>query len=511
MKKTLTVFALVFSFLSYGCDKNPSKDGADNEKLNETVLAEFSMHSCLQNNMVLQREADFVLWGKAQEGVKVFVRPSWTDERYEGQAAADGIWEVKVPVPAAIEGNPAQTLKVYNSKSEYLLENLLIGDVWILGGQSNMGITLSGSENPAAEIASADQPLMRYYLVHQSGVNNPLFDWTSVTQGHSWVAVNKTNADWIGAIGYYFAKKIIAETGVPVGMINTCMGGASIKSYIPADVFDADQELVENFKNLTPGRLYNSMVYPVERFSCKGFLWYQGEADWMQWNHYAHAQLVLMDHWRENFNCPDDAPFYYVQLAPYGHSKGWDYPNVFYESSYIQNYALMREAQGSIRDLTVNTGMAVIMDVGDLEDIHPKKKAEVGDRLARIALNKDYGKTDVEYMGPVYKSKTLEGGVLKLKFDNAAGLKTKDGKAPVHFYVSTAAESVFSAAVAQINGEEIWLTSELISAAESADALHVRYAFLYAAETNLENGAGLPAEPFRTDRWDNNESVKYIY
>jgi sialate O-acetylesterase len=114
-------------------------------------------------------------------------------------------------------------------------------------------------------------------------------------------------------------------------------------------------------------------------------------------------------------------------------------------------------------------------------------------------------------MGPVYKSKALEGGVLKLKFDNAAGLKTKDGQAPVHFYVSTASVSEFSAATAEIHGEEVWLTSELISAAESADALHVRYAFLYAAETNLENGAGLPAEPFRTDDWNNNESVKYIY
>ena len=496
----------MLTFLSCGCNKTPEQ-----EVLNETVIEGFKMHSLLQSNMVLQRESDFILWGTATEGVKVFARPSWTDDRYEGQAGADGVWEVKVPVPSAIEGNPAQTIKVYNGTDEILLENLLIGDVWILGGQSNMGISLNDSENPAAEIAKADHPMMRYFLVHQAGSNNPVFEWSSTQNGHKWWVVSPGNAANVGAVGYYFAKKVIAETGVPVGMINTCMGGASIKSYIPKEIFDADAELVENFKDLEPGRLHNSMVNPVMRFSCRGFLWYQGEADWVQWNHYAHAQLVLMDHWRESFNCPDDAPFYYVQLAPYGHSKGWDYPNVFYESSYIQNYALMREAQGSIRDLTVNSGMAVIMDVGDLDDIHPKKKAEVGERLARIALNRDYGMSDVEYMGPVYKSKVLDGGVLKLKFDNAAGLKTKDGQAPVHFYVSTAAASEFSAATAEIHGEEVWLTSELISAAESADALHVRYAFLYAAETNLENGAGLPAEPFRTDEWNNNESVKYIY
>lgn len=493
----------MLTFLSCGCNKTPEQ-----EVLNETVIEGFKMHSLLQSNMVLQRESDFILWGTATVGVKVFARPSWTDERYEGQAGADGVWEVKVPVPSAIEGNPAQTIKVYNGTDQVLLENLLIGDVWILGGQSNMGISLNDSENPAAEIAKADHPMMRYFLVHQAGSNNPVFEWSSTQNGHKWWVVSPENAANVGAVGYYFAKEIIAETGVPVGMINTCMGGASVKSYIPKEIFNADAELVENFKDLEPGRLHNSMVNPVMRFSCRGFLWYQGEADWLKYKQYPKAQLAIMDYWRENFNCPEDAPFYYVQLAPYGNGMAWDKLNGFYMSGYIESYALMREAQGNIRNMTENTGMAVTLDVGDLDDIHPKKKAPVGDRLARLALHNDYGMSDVVCVGPVYKSKALEGGVLKLKFDNAEGLRTSDGQAPVHFYVSTAETAEFSAAAAEIHGEEIWLTSELISAAASADALQVRYAFLYAAETNLENGAGLPAEPFRTDNW---ETVTYKY
>lgn len=502
MVRTLAIFILALSFLNCSCNKAPEK-----ENLGETVVEGFKMHSCLQSNMVLQRESDFLLWGTATEGVKVFARPSWTDERYEGQAGADGVWEVKVPVPSAMEGNPAQTIKVYNGTDEVLLENLLIGDVWILGGQSNMGISLSGSENPSAEIASANHPLMRYFLVHQPGTNQPVFEWTNFNQGHKWEVISPSNADWIGAIGYYFAKEIIAKTGIPVGLINNSMGGASIKSYLAKDVFEADPDLVANFTSLEPGRLYNSMVYPVQRFACKGFLWYQGEADWTKWNYYAKAQLALMNHWRTEFNCDNDAPFYYVQLAPYGHGMGWDLPNVFYNADGMEKYPLMREVQGDIRNMTENTGMAVTMDVGDIDDIHPKKKAQVGERLARLALNKDYGQTDAEYMGPVYKSMTLESGVLKLKFDYADGLRTNDGKAPVHFYVC-AGDKNYSAATAEIKGEEVWLTSDLISAAESVDNLSVRYAFLYAAETNLENGSGLPAEPFRTDDW---ETVKYNY
>ncbi len=503
MKRTLAAIILAISLLNCSCDKAPAK-----ENLGETVIEGFKMHSLLQSNMVLQRESDFILWGTATVGVKVFARPSWTDERYEGQAGADGVWEVKVPVPSAIEGNPAQTIKVYNGTDQVLLENLLIGDVWILGGQSNMGISLNDSENPAAEIAKADHPMMRYFLVHQAGSNNPVFEWSSTQNGHKWWVVSPENAANVGAVGYYFAKEIIAETGVPVGMINTCMGGASVKSYIPKEIFDADAELVENFKDLEPGRLHNSMVNPVMRFSCRGFLWYQGEADWLKYKQYPKAQLAIMDYWREHFNCPEDAPFYYVQLAPYGNGMAWDKLNGFYMSGYIESYALMREAQGNIRNMTENTGMAVTLDVGDLDDIHPKKKAPVGDRLARLALHNDYGMSDVVCVGPVYKSKALEGGVLKLKFDNAEGLRTSDGQAPVHFYVSTAETAEFSAAAAEIHGEEIWLTSELISSAVSADALQVRYAFLYAAETNFENGAGLPAEPFRTDNW---ETVTYKY
>lgn len=502
MRKTLTILIFTLICLLSGCTKPAPK-----EDLGETVIEGFRLHSFLQNNMVLQRDSDCTLWGTATQGVKVFAKPSWTDDRYEGQAGTDGVWEIILPVPSVIEGNPAQTIKVYNGTDEILLENLLIGDVWILGGQSNMAISLNQSENAKAEIAKADHPLMRYYQIDQSGSTNPVFDWKSVIRGHKWMSVTPYNANGVSAVGYYFAKEIIAQTGVPIGIINTSKGSAPIKPYIPEADFEADKVLVENFTKNESGVFYNSMVYPIQRIACKGFLWYQGESDWLKWEYYDRAQLTLMESWRKVFNCSDDAPFYYVQLTPYGNGKRWDYSNVFYESGQIEGYALMREAQARVRMKDSNTGMAVTMDIGDLDDIHPKKKAQVGQRLARLALNKDYGRSDVECMGPVYKSMHLENGILKLQFDNAEGLRTNNNLDPVHFYVS-AGDAVYSEAAAEIQGEEVWLRSELISASTSVDNLTVRYAFLYAAQTNLENSSSLPAEPFRTDTWD---SVTYIH
>lgn len=481
-----------------GCDKTN-----DNEDL--IVSDGFRLHSSLQSNMVLQRDSDFILWGTANKGVEVKVNVSWTDEQYEGIADSEGIWEVIVPVPSVIEGNPEQTICVSCGAEEVTLKNLLIGDVWILGGQSNMMMSLSKTEKHDVETAKADYPLMRYFRINQLGSNKPLFDWYSFTQGHKWEVVSPSNADDVSAVGYYFAKEIIQQTGIPVGLINTSVGGMPIRSFIPKEVFEADQVLEANYSDLETGRFYNTMVYPIHRISCKGFLWYQGEADWAKWMYYERSQLTLMKTWRERFNCRDDAPFYYVQLAPYGNGQKWNYPNVFYQSGKLESYALMREVQAGIRERDPNTGMAVTMDVGDLDDIHPRRKAQVGERLARLALNKDYGMSDLKYLGPAFAGMSLEGGVLKLRFDNAEGLRTNDDKAPVHFYVS-GGDAVYSAADAQIKGEEVWLCSDLISAAESVTDLTVRYAFLYAAQTNLENSAGLPAEPFRTDDW---ETVRY--
>lgn len=500
MTKKLTFCISVFIFILCGCDKEEDENA-------QAVIDGFKIHSCLQSNMVLQRESDLILWGTASEGAEVTATPSWIDEEYHGNAGQDGVWEVIVPVPPAIDGNPPQTMEICCGAEKVILRNLLIGDVWILGGQSNMNISLSRSERADAEIANANHPLMRYFHIHQPGINKPMFDWYSVTKGHKWEVVSPSNAKDVSAVGYYFAKEIIEKTGVPVGLVNTSVGGMPIRSFIPKDVFESDEVLGANYDELDTGRYYNSMVYPVQRIACKGFLWYQGEADWAKWMYYERAQLMLMENWRDGFNCSKDAPFYYVQLAPYGVEQHLGYPNVFYQTGKLEGYALMREAQAGIRMKDANTGMAVTMDVGDLDDIHPKKKAQVGERLARLALNNDYGMKDIECLGPAYHSMTLDGEVLKLKFDNAEGLRTSDGKSPLHFYVSNG-DAVYSAAEAEINGEEVWLRSEIISNAESVEILTVRYAFLYAAETNLENGSGLPAEPFRTDSWD---SVKYKY
>ena len=205
-------------------------------------------------------------------------------------------------------------------------------------------------------------------------------------------------------------------------------------------------------------------------------------------------------------------PFYYVQIAPWGFDQNTASKDWFYTQGPHVGWAYMREAQALTREQVSNSGMAVTMDVGDPDDIHPTNKRPVGERLARLALNQTYGRSDVACLGPRYNSLKVENGVVKLLFDNAEGLKTNDGQAPKHFYVAAAAgrSHRFYPAAAEIHGSEVWLTCpDVVTASTTAADVAVRYAFLLYPMTNLENGAGLPAEPFRTDPWSTD--ISYVY
>lgn len=486
------------------------------------VTSNFRFHAFLQNGMVIQQNQPLRVWGRSRADAQITVTASWDRKTYTCKTGGDGTWTVDIPVPAAPSDNAPQTITASTSIQTETLSDLLIGEVWLLGGQSNMAFELVGVLNQQAEIAAADYPQIRFLTMYPVDAHSPEWEWhTSVPERYyKWIATTPETAGLQSGVGYYFGRMLHRELGVPIGLVNTSVGGATAQTYTPIEALEADRALKEMFVDpykanpgmdmlVRPSVLYNSMVHPVLPASIRGVAWYQGEGNWGDYKIYPQLMKTLIDAWRRDFN-RGQIPFYCVQIAPWALGTDNSKPEWFY--SQQAPYFFIREAQTKVRDEVPNTGMAVTMDVGEADNIHPINKRPVGERLARLALNQTYGRTDIECLGPRYKSLKVESGVVKIAFDNAAGLATSDSEAPKYFYIASAAGAshVFHQTTAQIHGSEVWLTCpDVVTAATKASDIHVRYAMLMAPTTNLQNGAGLPAEPFRTDDWY--DGVSYAY
>lgn len=518
MKKRFFALIAVFALLG-GCS---SGEGGPGE---EEVEGTFTLHSFLQDGMVIQQNQPFRLWGRATAaGVKITAKASWDQAQYTCKASADGLWELAIPVPAAPSDNAPQSISVSTSLLKRSLRDLLIGEVWLLGGQSNMAFAMNQVLDAPTEIAAANYPNIRFFTVQPSNAANPIFDWRDKTDPYGqWYSTSPATAGAQSAVGYYFGLMLHKELGVPIGLVNTSYGGATAQAYTPLEALTANRSLKENFVDpytadpnmnvlVRPAELYNSMVYPLLPLSIRGVAWYQGEGNWGNHAIYPLLMKTLIAEWRRNFNL-GPIPFYYVQIAPWGFDQNTSSQDWFYTQGVHIGYAFLREAQALTREQVSGTGMAVTMDVGNPDDIHPTNKRPVGERLARLALNQTYGRSDVRCLGPRYNSLKVENGIVKVLLDHAEGLKTNDGQAPKYFYVASAAGAHrFYPAAAEIHGTEVWLTCpEVVNASTTAADVVVRYAFLLYPTTNLENGAGLPAEPFRTDDWPSTSDVGYVY
>ncbi len=518
MKRHCFVLAAVFALLA-GCSSD--KGGLPEEGIEGT----FQLHSFLQDGMVIQQNRPFRLWGKASAArVKISAKASWAPQEYACLADADGTWVLEIPVPEAPADNAPQSVVVSTPLRKAALRDLLIGEVWVLGGQSNMAFALGQALDAPAEIGAADYPSIRFFNVQPSNTAAPIFDWRGEMPAPygKWYSTSPATAGAQSAVGYYFGRMLHKELGVPVGLVNTSNGGATAQTYTPIEALEGDRRLKENFVDpykadpdmnvlVRPAELYNSMVHPLLPLSARGVVWYQGEGNWGNYPIYPLLMKTLINGWRRNF-ANRDMPFYYVQIAPWGFGQNTASKEWFYTQGEAIGYAYMREAQALTREQVSHSGMAVTMDVGDPDDIHPTNKRPVGERLARLALNGTYGRSDMACLGPRYNSLKVENGVVKLRFDHADGLRTNDGQAPKHFYVAATAGRThrFYPAAAEIHGSEVWLTCpEVVTASTASAGVAVRYAFLLYPATNLENGAGLPAEPFRTDSWS--ADIAYVY
>jgi sialate O-acetylesterase len=465
----------------------------------------------LQDSMVIQQNKPFKVWGNAPAGQAVEIRADWLESPVTVKADYKGHFMGIIHVPAVSRGDyAAHTLSIKSGDSSVLLKGILIGDVWFCSGQSNMQFSMQEVLDAEKEIAAASYPSIRLLNVALN------FSATPVNQIRGkWRKCTPQSVKGFSAVGYYFGRMIHQKLDIPVGLIFSGIGAAAAQAYVPEDVLAADPLLdsvylqpylqkPESREKITPAftfekvtrpfLLYNALIHPFINLSLKGICWYQGASNRFERNSYIQLMYAMIKSWRKAF-AQGDLPFYYVQVAPffYGHPD-----------SSLDGYAFFREAQEKISRLN-NTAMVVTMDVGEAKNLHPVNKKPVGERLAKAALNRTYGFLNIAYQGPHFQSVRFVNDTAIVSFEPASvtgGLRTRDGKAPKYFFLA-GKDRIFHPGRAVIAGDLVKVVSS-----EVENPVAVRYAFTNFPVTNLENGKGLPAVPFRSDRWPEDEKSK---
>ena len=447
--------------------------------LSPAARADVKLPKIFGDHMVLQQKAEVAVWGWADAGEEVTV--TLGDAKATAKAGDGGKWMTKIATPAA--GGPLE-LKV-KGKNEIVLKDVLAGEVWLASGQSNMEWSVAQSLNPAEEAKAADFPQIRMIKV----AKNPSEKTVEDIQGE-WKVCTPENVPAFSACGYYFARQLHKELGVPVGIINSSWGGTICEAWACREALEKDPDFkpildrAAVFKPANPNQaavLFNGMINPLVPYGIKGAIWYQGESNHTRAAQYAKLFPAMIADWREHF-AQGDFPFLFVQLAPFQY--GMEDPRLLAECWEAQTKTLAVK----------NTGMAVTTDIGDVKDIHPKNKQEVGRRLALWALAKTYGKQDLVYSGPLYKSQEIEGNKIRLKFEHSGGGLVAGSDKPLSHFQIAGEDQNFVDATATIDGETVVVTSEKV-----AKPVAVRFAWHKTAEPNFFNRAGLPASPFRTD------------
>jgi len=441
------------------------------------VKANVVLPSVFSNHMVLQQNAEIIVWGWAKPSEEVTVTGSWDQQLVKTKANNLAQWQVKLKTPAS--GGP-YTLKIqgYNTIN---IEDVLLGEVWLCSGQSNMEMAPRAGIDHPEEVAKADFPSVRFFTVAHRTADAPQLDVAG-----EWVVCTPQTAMDFSAVGYFFGNEIHQKLNVPIGLINSSWGGTPGEVWVNADVIAGDLVLAHAAAKQTevewgpvkPAKAYNAMIAPLIPYKIAGTLWYQGESNTGSPEEYAQLLPALIHNWRSNWGY--DFPFYFVQIGP------WTYDAPGFSG------VLLRDAQRqSLR--VPNTGMVVISDlVGDATNLHPTNKMDVGKRLANWALNKTYGFKDIPFSGPLYRSMKAEGSKVRLYFDYADGLTSK-GKKLTQFELA-GPDHRFIIADARIDGNTI-----VVKAKQLKHPVAVRFAWRNTATPNLFNEANLPASSFRTD------------
>jgi len=489
------------------------------------------------SHMVLQREKPIIIWGWANPGETVTVQLG--RESKSTRANERGEWKVVLPVMAA--GGPF-TLTVSGS-STVTYDDVMIGEVWLCSGQSNMEFGMGMVNNSAKEIADADHPGIRLLLVKHDWLGQPTNDIDATWKICTPQSVTEGGWNGFSAVAYFFGRELNQKLDVPVGLIESDWGGTRIESWTPPEGFAAVPALKDEYNRVEAGdphspvheqllgqtldqydqwlaaarnamaaetvvppvpkypdelqgpqdlqeatALYNGMIHPLVPFAMRGAIWYQGEANESEGMKYYERMKALIGGWRKVWH-EGDFPFYFVQIAP------WNY------GDNPQNLARLWEAQTLAANTIPNTGMAVVNDIGDLRDIHPKDKQDVGHRLALMALARTYGQPGLVDSGPTFRSMKIKGDTIRIKFDDTGtGLASRDGGPLNDFEIIDRDSGGFVKANAQIDGDSVVLSAPGVS-----NPVAVRFAWSGLDEPNLMNREGLPAGAFRAGTMPNRD------
>jgi sialate O-acetylesterase len=458
-----------------------------------TLRAEVTLAALFADHAVLQQGKLVPVWGRADPGEHVSV--TFAGQTVGATAGADGAWAVLLA--ALAPSSKGADLVAAGDLNTVTARDVMVGEVWLCSGQSNMEFRVDDPKQPAfqllnakEEVANARFPLIRVFTVRHQVAHAP-FDQAA----GAWVVCAPDTVGAFSAVGYFFARDLQQRLGVPVGVIASTWSGTPVEAWLSPVALDGDPGfavVAQRWKNVPPdyphrdswepGGLFNGMINPLLPYALRGMLWYQGESNAARVGEYHRLFVAMIAAWRAHFG-QGDTPFYWVQLA------GYPMPH----DPSGATWAYLREAQAQALSLPA-TGMAVAIDLGDPKTIHPHNKQEVGRRLALIAKNQVYGLTG-DYSGPVFAGAERAGPVMRVRFRFADNGLTAAAK-PLQSFELAGADRKFYPATASIVRDTV-----LVQSPQVPSPVAVRYAWHDFPEANLYNGAGLPAVPFRSDDW----------
>jgi sialate O-acetylesterase len=444
--------------------------------LGRPASGEITLSSLFTNNAVLQRDARVPVWGTTDQSDEVTVT---FGEQTVTATPNDGEWHATLaPMDASIT---ARDLLVRQGDKTVTLANILVGDIWICGGQSNMELRVKQSTGRSKAISSSANPNIRLFTVNREGNPQP----QKKLKASPWQEAGpKTVADF-SAVGYYFGRDLEKSIKIPIGLINSNVGSTTAERWMSQEAIDGDSELKGMRAKRGTSDLYNAMILPLAPFAIKGAIWYQGESNARWPYHYRHVLAAMIKDWRRTFG-QGDFPFLIVELAPF---------RKIAEEPVDEEWAVVRESQQWVAKNLPNVETVSIVDVGDEKAIHPQRKQPVGARLAIAARSMVYGEK-IPSSGPKYDSVTFNGGQAIVTFKNVGtGLLAKDGE--LKGFTLAGEDKKFHHAKARIEGNTVIVTSDAV-----AEPKAVRFGWANYPVINLWNKDGQPASPFRTDDWD---------
>ncbi|HEX2854349.1 MAG TPA: sialate O-acetylesterase [Opitutaceae bacterium] len=491
--------------------------------------ADVTLAPLFTDHAVLQRDKPVPIWGRADAGEKITL--TFHGATAHATTAPDGRWIVLLDaMPANTEGAEL----VVTGKNTVTLQDVVVGEVWLCSGQSNMEWPVSRSADAAQEIAAANFPLIRHIKISHAVANAP----AETVKTNGWQPATPQTAPGFTAVGYFFARDIFQKLGVPIGLVNSSWGGTPVESWMSPSALASDPAfkiigerwqkdladypakkpaydlMLKDWRKAeaaakaqgeaavaaflrerpwqraprgpgdswTPAGLFNGMINPLLPYALRGVLWYQGESNFDRATEYRPLFSAMITAWRAHFG-QGEIPFYWVNLANFKND----------EDPTGLTYAFLREAQTQTLSLP-KTGQALAIDIGDHDNIHPANKQEVGRRLALLAKNRVYDIT-CDDTGPTFLKATREGAALRVHLAHAGSGLVAHEK-PVQSLEVAGVDRVFRAATARIERDTL-----LVRSPEVREPVAVRYAWRNSPEANLYNGAGLPAVPFRSDDW----------